>query len=322
VKGRFDQYFWNSNAKAYVFHGLNNKQSRTIDDRSNAWAVLAGVPDKDKQAGVLKILKSKYNAGPYQERYIEDAMFVMGKDSDALTRMLTYYKPDIDSWSTTMWERLKKNKGTNNHAWAASPCYLLGAYVAGVRPTAPGFSSYQVLPMLGPLTAVSAVIPSVKGTISVCDSLFSDRFTMDLVSPDGTEAMVGIPKKKDWLSVTANGRAVWNKGSYISGVEGISEAGEDNTYIKFNVAPGTWKFVSLLIPSVVDDFSFDGLKTYSPCHIIIHFITCGYPILRFLISVSKRGLITIRSGNRNMMMTGNGLFMRQKKSNYFMEQQQ
>jgi hypothetical protein len=209
------------------------------------------------------VLKSKYNAGPYQERYIEDAMFVMGKDSDALTRMLTYYKPDIDSWSTTMWERLKKNKGTNNHAWAASPCYLLGAYVAGVKPTSPGFSSYQIMPMLGQLTAVSAVIPSVKGKISVCDSLFDDRFTMNLVSPEGTEAMVGIPKKRDWLSVTANGRAVWNEGTYISGTTGISEAGEDDRHIKFNVAPGNWKFVSRLIPAK-DNIFGNGFKTSPP----------------------------------------------------------
>jgi len=177
--------------------------------------------------------------------------------------MLTYYKTDIDSWSTTMWEKMN-NKSTNNHAWAASPCYLLGAYVAGVRPTAPGFSSYQVLPMMGQLTAVSAVVPSVKGSISVGDSLFADRFTMDLVSPDGTEAIVGIPKKKDWLSVTANGRVVWNKGTYISGETGISEAGVDDRYIKFKVAPGTWRFISLLIPTTaVDDFSVNGLKTSS-----------------------------------------------------------
>jgi hypothetical protein len=41
VKSRFDPYFWNSRANAYVFYNQNNKQSQTIDDRSNAWAVLA-----------------------------------------------------------------------------------------------------------------------------------------------------------------------------------------------------------------------------------------------------------------------------------------
>jgi len=249
VRNNFNTYFWNAASNAYVFHRLSGVQSTMIDDRSNAWAVLAGVTDSAKRVGVLNRLNTQQNASPYQERYIEDAMFVMGKDSAALTRMLSYYQPDIDSWSTTMWERMGTIQ-TNNHAWAASPCYLLGAYVAGIMPTAAGFSSYKVMPMLGQLTAVSVSVPSNRGTISTTDSLKSDRFTMLLVSPTGTQALVGIPRKRAWLSVTANGNAVWNQGTFIART-GVSGAGVDSQYIKFNVAPGTWLFVALLTPTAV-----------------------------------------------------------------------
>lgn len=253
VRNNFNTYFWNATSKAYVFHRLNGTQSTMIDDRSNAWAVLAGVTDSAHQAGVLNILNTQQNASPYQERYIEDAMFVMKKDSAAVARMLSYYQPDIDSWSTTMWERMGTIQ-TNNHAWAASPCYLLGAYVAGIKPIAAGFSTYQVMPMLGPLTAVSTSVPSTWGTISTTDSLQATRFTMLLTSPTGTQATVGIPRRRAWLSVTANGDAVWNQGTFIART-GVSGAGVDSQYIKFNVASGTWLFVALLTPTAVRGFS-------------------------------------------------------------------
>jgi hypothetical protein len=100
--------------------------------------------------------------------------------------------------------------------------------------------------MLGSLTAVSATVPSVKGLISVSDSLTASQFVMNLTSPSGTLALVGIPKKRAWLSVTGNGRTIWNQGTFTNNVPGITGAGEDSLYIKFNVNPGTWRFVALL----------------------------------------------------------------------------
>jgi len=244
VKSHFNQYFWRAASSSYVFGLLNGAQSATIDDRSNAWAVLAGAPDASRLPGVLNVLTGQFNASPYQERYIEEAMFQMGNDSEALARMLRYYQSDIDSWSQTMWERSGGAIDSNNHAWAASPTYLLGAFVAGVRPTAPGWTSYQVTPLLGTLTSVSATVPSVRGSITVSHTLSATSYTLALISPAGTQALVGIPRKRAWTSVTANGATVWTQAGFASGVTGISAGGTDSQYIKFNVAPGTWQFAA------------------------------------------------------------------------------
>jgi hypothetical protein len=244
VKSHFNQYFWRATSSSYVFGLLNGAQSATIDDRSNAWAVLAGAPDSSRLPGVLNVLTGQFNASPYQERYIEEAMFQIGKDSEALARMLSYYQSDIDSWSQTMWERSGGAIDSNNHAWAASPTYLLGAFVAGVRPTAPGWTSYQVTPLLGTLTSVSATVPSVRGSITASHTLSATSYTLALISPAGTQALVGIPRKRAWTSVTANGATVWTQAGFASGVTGISAGGTDSQYIKFNVAPGTWQFVA------------------------------------------------------------------------------
>ena len=244
VKSQFDRYFWNAGANAYVFDVLNGAQSTTIDDRSNAWAILAGAADAAKAAAILNVLNTRQNASPYQERYIEEAMFEMGNDDDAISRMRTYYKPDIDSWSQTMWERVTASYNTNNHAWAASPAYLLGAFVAGVRPTAPGWTSYQVMPLLGTLTSVSATVPTPHGLIAVNHALSEARYTLDLTSPAGTQAWVGIPRKHSWTSITANGQLVWSRGAFASGVAGVTGAGTDNRFIKLDLTAGTWQIVA------------------------------------------------------------------------------
>jgi hypothetical protein len=98
------------------------------------------------------------------------------------------------------------------------------------------------------LTAIKAVVPSIKGDITVSDSLSSGQFVLNIVSPPGTKALVGIPKKRPWQSVTANNQPVWNQGSFRPGIAGVTGAGEDSLYVMFNVDPGTWRFVALLTP--------------------------------------------------------------------------
>jgi hypothetical protein len=87
---------------------------------------------------------------------------------------------------------------------------------------------------------------------------------MNLVSPSGTKALVGIPKKRAWQSVTANGHAVWNQGAFVTGIPGISQAGEDSLDIRFNVDPGTWRFSAGLVPAAVSPASKpEGTTSYS-----------------------------------------------------------
>jgi hypothetical protein len=206
--------------------------------------VLSGAADATRLPGVLSVLTTQLDASPYQERYIEEAMFQMGNDNEAVARMLSFYQSDIDSWSQTLWEQSGSSIDSNNHAWAAGPAYLLGAFVAGVRPTAPGWTAYQVAPQLGPLTSVSATVPSVLGSISVSHTLSATRYTLALVSPAGTQAQVGIPRKQPWTSVTANGATVWTSAGFVTGVAGITPGTADSQYIRFNVAPGTWQFAA------------------------------------------------------------------------------
>jgi hypothetical protein len=88
------------------------------------------------------------------------------------------------------------------------------------------------------------VVPTIKGNVSVDLKKTAAEYSLGLVSPASTTAIVGIPKgsftKLD--SITANGKTIWN-GTFSGGVDGVAWDGEDAGYVKFKVTPGTWKFV-------------------------------------------------------------------------------
>jgi hypothetical protein len=193
----------------------------------------------------------------------------MGSDSLALVRMKSRYTEMVNGPYPTLWELWSGlREGTINHGWNA-PNTILSQYIAGVAPTSPGWATYHVLPQLANLKAVSQTLVTVKGTITVSDSIYSDRFVMRLTSPKGTRATVGIPKKQSWKSVLANGRVAWNNGVFASGIPGVTGAGEDSLYVKFTVDPGEWILEAGLTASVLEKPShprsrgFEGLRFQS-----------------------------------------------------------
>ena len=108
------------------------------------------------------------------------------------------------------------------------------------------WSIYHVLPREAFLTSIKCVVPSVKGNITLSLSKTATQYTLKLLSPAGTTAIVGIPRRSfsSLTSVKVNDVTVWN-GTYRGGVDGVTWNGEDDEYLKFNMAPGEWKSVGL-----------------------------------------------------------------------------
>lgn len=263
VKANFNTYFWNNTSRAYVF----SNQSTTIDDRSNAWALLSGVTDDTQKAGILSVLKNRNDASPYQEMYIEQALFMLDGNA-AVTRMKNRYNNMINSWSSTLWEDFTESNSnagysSNNHAWSAGPLYLMSAYLLGVRPTQAAFTEFTFLPQAGGVTQFSGVIPSVKGNISAGFSAGSASFTQTLASPAGTTAIVGIPKEV--LStltseIKVGSTTIWKNGTFLGGVSGVTFYQEDGKYVQFKVVAGSWEFTALPFSTT------DPVITYTDCN--------------------------------------------------------
>ncbi len=256
LETNFVPVFWNASGQHFRSSTLT-----TPDDRANAIAVVAGFARPQHYAGIRTVLQQRTFASPYLEKYVLEALALMGSDSLALARMKSRYTPMVNGPYTTLWEVWAGlSEGTINHGWNA-PNTILSQYIAGISPTAPGWSSYHVLPQMGNLTALSQTVPSIKGNITVSDSLSSNRFVMNLKSPQGTQALIGIPKKRAWQSVMVNGQTAWNNGTFLTSTAGVTGAGEDSLYIKFSVAPGSWRFEALMTSSAIENLSVPEVRS-------------------------------------------------------------
>jgi len=249
VKNNFNTYFWNGSA--YAFHSKNGIKSTIVDDRSNAWAVLAGMADDAKKAGVLKVLKTRTDAGPYQEMYIEKAMLQIDPNA-GLDRMRSRYSTMITNWSSTLWEEFPANNSSNNHAWSAGPLYNLSAIVLGIEPIKVAYNEFSFLPKLADLKQISGTVPSPHGDIKASCSINTDNDTLvqELTSPSNTICLIGVPKQafgqsRTLKEIKIGSTLIWQNGAAAENVSGIQFYQEDSQYILFKVQPGTWSFCSV-----------------------------------------------------------------------------
>lgn len=245
IKQNFDRVFWKEDGY---------RSSTNLDERANAMAVCAGLADSSKYGVITGLLGIEGNSGPYFERWVMEALCVMGQQEKAMLRMANRYRGQIDASFTTLWEYMERgfdiktgtdavNYLTLNHAWN-NPNTILSRFIAGVAPEGPGWTLYHVLPKDAFLTSLDTIVPTVQGKVSLSIRRNVSTYSLSLTSPSNTTAIVGIPKgaftKLD--SIKVNGAAVW-KGSYAGKTEGIAFNGEDAKYVTFKVQPGTWNFV-------------------------------------------------------------------------------
>ena len=249
ISDNFARIFWKEEEQHF-----RSDELAIPDDRANAMAVLAGLARPEQYDGIRKVLREQTFASPYMEKYVLEALCRIGSDSLALSRMKSRYTEMVESEYNTLWEVWSGLKeGTINHGWNA-PNTVLSQNIAGLSPVIPGWSTYQVMPQMGGLTKVVQTVPTVKGDISVTHTLKTERFTMELESPEGTRAVVGIPIIKEWNSIRVNGELLWEDGEYITDPPALKlrrteGAGEDSQYIKLEVGPGSWKFEATLSSS-------------------------------------------------------------------------
>jgi hypothetical protein len=225
------------------------------DDRGHGLAAVAGLVGPEQYEAIKLVLANNFAASPYLEKYVLEALFVMGDARAALARMRQRYAAMINDRSTTLFEIWQRTPGyTTDHAWAGGPLTLLSEYVAGIQPVEPGYTRFRVLPQLGDLTRVSATVPARPGPIRVDISALSDRLELSVEVPPSTSAVVGLRLSAVGsaatlanTTVTVNSRTVLQAGVFAAH-DGLSFVGSEGGYLKFTVIPGSWAFVLRTIP--------------------------------------------------------------------------
>ncbi len=214
------------------------------DDRAQALAVVSGLADKHQYPALLKIFRSTFLASPYMEKYVLEALFVMGEDEYGLERMKKrFWKMVEESAYTTLYENFgggqdMAGSGTNNHAWSGGGLTILSKYVCGLSPIEPAWKTFRVKPQPGFLKSAATGNETIAGDISVRVEQDKSLFTINLSVPTGTHALVCIPV--DRRSIDVNGTRVFQKKAVQN--ELATFEGTEDGYNRFKVGSGQFTF--------------------------------------------------------------------------------
>lgn len=191
IESKFDKAFWDKSKNAY-YRGTGSGKA---DDRANALAVYAGLAPASRYAGIEKLLETQMESSPYMEKYVLEALYMMGYDDEAMVRTKTRYKEMIEDEFPTLWEFWDKKAGTRNHAWSGGPLTMMYMFNAGITPLSPAYENFQVRPQTAGLKDISAEIPSPKGNIAVTVKETDSDITLGVTVPAGSKsADIYVPR--------------------------------------------------------------------------------------------------------------------------------
>lgn len=212
--------YWSDAKKALVHSRIAGKQTDNVTRYSNMFAIFfdyfnAQQKQAVKQSVLLNDSIQKITT-PYMRFYELEALCALGEQKYVLKEMKDYWGGMLKLGATSFWEEYNPaKKGAEHyamygrefgkslcHAWGASPIYLLGKYYLGVKPTAPGYETYTVEPLLGGLKWMEGDVPTNKGKISVKCSTTEVKITS--AAGTGTLRIRSTSKPKAQNAVVEN----------------------------------------------------------------------------------------------------------------------
>lgn len=238
------------NASWYQSYGLHAGADAVTTNLLTA-AEQKGIYEKDFINRINRVSFS-----PFNQFFIIQAYARMNKYDDALGSIRDLWGGEIKYGGTSFFEAYRpswnaiigQNDAVPNsqctytslcHPWGAGVTKWLSEEVLGIKPTSPGFATYEILPHLGrTLTNVSGKTPTPVGDISASFDVSTGRSSIS--APIGTVGRIGIPKvEKNISSIKVNGILAWN-GTYHA-VAGFGGASEDSVFVYFtDVQPGSY----------------------------------------------------------------------------------
>ena len=181
------------------------------DDRANAMAVVSGIADEDMYDEILNVLTTVYGASPYMEKFVEEALCLMGEYDACLTRMLTRYQPMIDDKDSTLWELWEKDAGTINHGWTGGSLTVLSKYFGGISPESAGYGSYSIR-LTDVFSSLSMSVVTPEGTLSYSIKRAEDGTVTIIVEAIDADGSLYIPAS--WGTVAAGSATVTKDGDF------------------------------------------------------------------------------------------------------------
>lgn len=218
------------NRNLFDEHHGSYRDGASVDHHSvhaSAYAVALGVAT-DRELGPA----GRYLAGRgmacsvFTAPYLIEALFAAGHVDKAI-ELITSDGPR--SWLAMMaqgagsvmeaWHPDLKPNLTFSHPAAASPAFLISRNLLGIRPLAPGYSTFEIAPLIGHLEHVSLNMPTLRGAIKTEVTLTGDTLKLTATVPGGTSAIIRLPlQRRGLMTIAVNGRPVdvHSDGTYVT----------------------------------------------------------------------------------------------------------
>jgi len=177
------ELFWDEEKGGYIDSFESGR--RNITRHANIFALMFGYADERRREKIIRCVLQNdavtQITTPYFQFYQLDSMCRLGMQQQVTEEMRAYWGGMLDLGATTFWEQyLPHQTGDQHyamygdpfgcslcHAWGASPIYLLGRWYLGVAPTAPGYETFAVEPVLGGLEWMRGTVPTPRGDVEV-----------------------------------------------------------------------------------------------------------------------------------------------------------
>ena len=170
----------------------------------NACAVVYGiVPPRSLSAVADHVAGLGMRAEPQTAAEVIRTLAMTGRYDDLVARLTD---ATTKGWANILarggtftwevWQPSDANGDSMSHGWGSNVLVEIQQWLLGVRPTGPGFETFDVSPPTSGLMHATGTVPTPRGTVTVTwERAAPDRpvTTMDIVVPPNATATVALP---------------------------------------------------------------------------------------------------------------------------------
>jgi alpha-L-rhamnosidase len=161
----------------------------------------------------------------------------------------------VEQGATTIWESWSLEAKCGNVEsmimWATVDEFfyndlagIRGPEYYGPRAVAPGWTEIHIEPFVPrDLNAARGSIRTGHGVVAASWRKTPDRIELVAEIPVNTTAQVSVPKLgKSNVTISESGSTVWQDGSFVPGVKGLTGATECAEFVSFDAGSGSYRF--------------------------------------------------------------------------------
>jgi hypothetical protein len=171
-----------------------------FSEHAQCLALLTGILSKDREARAFQgLLEAKDLARTtvYFSHYLFETYLKYSR-ADLFLKRLDLWRGYVADGLKTPVEAPGVRARSDCHAWGAHPLYHLQTGIAGIKPTANGFTAVCIAPQPGGLNWISATSPTPKGEIALDLRFENGGVSGKVVMPRG------LPGEFKWKNISHN----------------------------------------------------------------------------------------------------------------------